>query len=94
MQFIPVALLLLAFGLCAVRQMHFFQLNSYKFAEHKVWLKRNAFDLIILAALSLISLVALAFKPLGTVIFLSAVIAVYALLSIPKSKKKSKNMKL
>ena len=90
MQFIPVALLLLAFGLCAVRQMHFFQLNSYKFAEHKVWLKRNAFDLIILAALSLISLVALAFKPLGTVIFLSAVIAVYALLSIPKSKKKSK----
>ena len=90
MHFIPTALLFLAFGLCCVRQMHFFQLNSYKFAEHKVWMKRNAFDLAVLAVLSLLCLAALAFKTTGSVIFLSAVIAVYALLSIPKSKKKSK----
>ena len=87
MPFISVALLFVASGLCAVRQMHFFQLNSYKLAEHKVWLKRNATHLAILAALALICLLELIF---GSLIFLCATIAVYALLSIPKSKKKSK----
>ncbi len=87
MPFIAIALLFIASALCAVRQMHFFQLNSYKFAEHKVWLKRNALYLIALAALSLLSLAELIF---GSFIFLSAAVAVYALLSIPKSKKKSK----
>ena len=87
---IPFALLFVALALCSIRQMHFFQLNSYKFAEHKVWLRRNAFDLAVLAVLSLPCLVSLAFEKLGTVIFLSTTIAVYALLSLPKSKKKSK----
>ena len=90
MLFIPFALLLVALALCAVRQMHFFQLNSYKWAEHKVWLRRNAFDLSILGALALISLASLLFGAIGRVIFLSAVIGAFALLSIPKSKKKSK----
>ena len=90
MLLIPFALLFVAFALCSIRQMHFFQLNSYKFAEHKVWLKRNAFDLSVLAVLSLLCPVSLLFGTLGRVIFLSAVVAVYALLSLPKSKKKSK----
>ena len=90
MLFIPVALLFVALALCSVRQMHFFQLNSYKWAEHKVWLGRNAFDLISLAVIALISLVSLLFGGMGKVIFLSAAVAVFALLSIPKSKKKSK----
>lgn len=90
MLFIPFSLLFAALALCSVRQMHFFQLNSYKFAEHRVWLRRNAFDLASLAVLALLCLIALLFGELGSVIFLSAVIGVYALLSLPKSKKKSK----
>ena len=87
MLFVSLALLFLALALCAVRQMHFFQLNSYKWAEHKVWLGRNSLSLLILAIIALLALIELFF---GSFIFLSAVIAVFALFSVPKSKKRSK----
>jgi len=87
---IPFILLFFALALCCVRHMHFFQLNSYKFAEHKVWMRRNLSSLATLAVFSLLPIASILFKTLGAVIFLSVSILVYALLAKPKSKKASK----
>ena len=88
--FIPFVFLFLALALCCVRHMHFFQLNSYKFAEHRVWIRRNTAALAVLAVFSLLCLAALLFEYIGSVILLSAVILSYALLAKPKSVRSSK----
>ena len=59
---IPFVLLFFALALSCVRHMHFFQLNSYKFAEHKVWIKRNARSLTVLAVFSVLPIVSVFFK--------------------------------
>ena len=80
----------LAIGLCAIKYMHFFQLNSYKFAEHKGWLRRNAgplsFTAILSASLALGSVVGGTFGLIQTII----VCLIYAAVSKPKSKKLTK----
>ena len=88
--FIPLALLFIALALCCVRHMHFFQLNSYKFAEHKVWIKRNITSLAILAELSLLSLIALLLHGIAADVVLGVILVIYAILARPKSKRSSK----
>ena len=79
-----------ALCLAAVNFMHYFQLNSYKFAEHKEWLVRNVGRLCLLAILSAaVGLCALIGGVLG--LFSAAALTVlYALAAKPKSAKSSK----
>lgn len=88
--FVTVPVLFFALALCCVRHMHFFQLNSYKLAEHKVWMKRNSGSLITLAVFALLPLFALLFQLVGAIIYLSTAFLIYALLAKPKSRKDSK----
>ena len=88
--YVVIPVLFIALALSCVRHMHFFQLNSYKFAEHKVWMRRNRGSLITLAVFSLLPLAALLFRLIGAIIYLSTVFLVYALLAKPKSRKESK----
>ena len=87
---IPSALLCLGLALCALRHMHFFQLNSYKLAEHKVWIGRNKGPLTLLSILALAQLFALLMGEIAGAIFASALILLYALAAKPKAKRKSK----
>ena len=88
--FVTLPLLFVAIAFACVRHMHFFQLNSYKFAEHKVWMRRNKSSLAILAIFSLLPLAALLFQLHGAIIYLSTAFLIYALLAKPKSRKASK----
>lgn len=88
--YIPFVLLAFSLALCSVRYMHFFQLNSYKFAEHRVWMARNRRELILLAVWAVISVASFTFRTLGGTLFLSVVILSYGLLVKPKSRKSSK----
>ena len=80
----------LAVGLCLVKYMHFFQLNSYKFAEHKGWIRRNvgplSFTAILAVAVALFSLIP---HYIGWILS-SLTCIVYALVSRPKSKSATK----
>ncbi len=87
---LTLVMLFAALALCAVRHMHFFQLNSYKFAEHKVWIGRNAPYLVFLSVLSLLALVALPFGEVWGAVICLAIILIYALAARPKSRKSSK----
>ena len=81
---------LAAFGLCAVRYMHFFQLNSYKFAEHKGWLVRNVGPLTLNALLAVSAgALSLVGGVIGKILFLIFT-ALYAAVSKPKSRKLTK----
>lgn len=88
--FVTIPFLFFALAMCSVRHMHFFQLNSYKFAEHKVWIKRNASSLATLAIFALLPLASLLFGLTGSIIFLSTVFLIYALLAKPISRKEAK----
>ena len=79
-----------AFGLCAVKYMHFFQLNSYKFAEHKGWLVRNVGPLTLNALLAILAGgLSIIGGVLGGILFLGFVL-LYAATSKPKSKRLTK----
>ena len=80
----------LAVGLCAVKYMHFFQLNSYKFAEHKGWLRRNQGPLaltVILAALTALPLII--GGNVGSIVAI-VICLIYATISKPKSRSATK----
>lgn len=79
-----------ALGLCAVKYMHFFQLNSYKFAEHKGWIKRNAGPLSFLAILAVLVAIGSVFKGAFGSIWALAICLIFAAASKPKSKKLTK----
>lgn len=87
----------LAVGTCAVKYMHYFQLNSYKFAEHKGWLKRNAGPLSFTAILAVLAALGSLINVLGSLlggcfgfILTISVCLVYAAVSKPKPKRLTK----
>jgi len=91
MIFILSALCLVAaLTLCCIKHMHFFQLNSYKSAEHKVWIGRNKGPLLWLAILALLHLVALPMSTVFSAIVCTVISLLYAATSKPRSKKRSK----
>ena len=91
MIFILSALCLVAaLTLCCIKHMHFFQLNSYKSAEHKVWIGRNKGPLLWLAILALLHLVALPMSAVFSAIVCAVISLLYAATSKPRSKKRSK----
>lgn len=79
-----------AVSLCAVRYMHFFQLNSYKFAEHKGWLKRNAGPLSFVAILAALSPLGSLFGGIFGSVWTITLCLIYGAVSKPKSKKRTK----
>ena len=80
----------LAFACAAVKYMHYFQLNSYKFAEHKGWLLRNVGQLCLAAILSVLVGLSSVFGVTVGGILATAFALLYALASKPKSAKSSK----
>lgn len=87
---IPAVCLIAAFTLCCIKHMHFFQLNSYKLAEHKVWIRRNVGPLSWLLLLSALHLIALVMGEIFSAVFCSLLTLLYAATSIPRSKRSSK----
>ncbi len=81
---------LFAVSLCMLKYIHFFQLNSYKFAEHKGYLKRNAGPLTLLLILSALAALTAVFGAAVGNILCAAVCLVYALCAKPLSKKSAK----
>ena len=74
----------------SLRYMHGFQLNSYKFAEHKSYLCRNAGPLCLLAILAVLcGLCSLLGETLGTVLS-SVICLLYAAAAKPIPKKRAK----
>ena len=80
----------LAVGLCAVKYMHFFQLNSYKFAEHKGWLRRNKGPLALIVILGALVVAASVIGGVVGSILTIALCLIYAAVSKPKSRSSTK----
>ncbi len=92
MIFIYIALAasaLFAVGVASLKYMHHFQLNSYKFAEHKSYLRRNAGPLTLLAIISALAALMSIFGIVGSIIA-AALCLIYALCVKPLSKKNAK----
>ena len=91
MIFILSALCLIAaLTLCCIKHMHYFQLNSYKLAEHKVWIRRNKGPLLWLVILAALHLVALLMGNILSAIVCALLSSLYALSSKPRARKRSK----
>lgn len=87
---ISLAATLLGLSLAAIRYMHFFQLNSYKFAEHKGWLKRNAGPLTLCAIVSLLAAVGAIVGGIAGGVIYTVFALLFAAISKPKSRRLTK----
>ena len=81
---------LFALVLCTIKYMHFFQLNSYKFAEHKSWLLRRRGPLMLTAIIAALTALGVVFGELFGGIIAILMSLIYAAVSKPKPKKLSK----
>ena len=87
---IVLASALLAIGFCAVKYMHYFQLNSYKFAEHKGWIRRNVGPLSFVLILAVISMLSAILSVNASYFVCIAASLVCAAVSKPRSAKLTK----
>ena len=86
---LPSAALALALSLCALRFMHYFQLNSYKHAEHIAFASRNLGIYLLSAVYALLALAALFLGKFAPA-YLTLLCIMYAVSFKPKAKRLTK----
>ena len=87
---ILLIILLLAVACASLRHMHGFQLNSYKFAEHKSYLVRNVGPLCLLLILAALCGISSLFSEAVGMIVSSVICLLYAAAAKPIPKKRAK----